>query len=176
MPELGITHRLKVWWRRKLDSDSVRDWVSPYCTIWLTWAVLALIVFPPIKTISGTMGVTGYYVWVVIAIPANLAPLVGLRMRHGGSAIQTMSNRLLFQDWMGLGLQATGHFVCHVLMLMFQVSAWSAALSYDGEAEYAGMTIFAATMLIPWTGGTLFLCAQCVRKIQRGLQIERQAT
>jgi hypothetical protein len=171
---LVLTARLKVWWLKRLDNDSVRAWVPPYCAVWLTWALFALSALPPISTISETMGVPGYYVWVIIAIPANLAPIIGLWMRHGGSAIKDMSNRLLFWDWMGLILQATGHLVCHVLMLMFQASAWLAAWSYDGPSEYAGMTVFAASMLLPWTFGTLLLCAQCVRKFQRGLEIERE--
>lgn len=168
-----LTARLKAWWLKRLDNDSVRAWVPPYCAAWLTWAVIALIVFPPISTISETMGVPGYYVWVAISIPANAAPIVGLWMRHGGSAVVDMSNRLLFRDWMGLILQGTGHLVCHVLMLMFQISAWTAAWTYNGPAQYAGMTIFAASMLLPWTAGTLLLSAQCVRKFQRGLEIER---
>lgn len=168
-----LTARFKAWIVSRLDNDSVRAWVPPYCAVWLSWSVVALIAFPPISTISETMGVPGYYVWVTIAIPANLAPIIGLRMRHGGSAIGDMSNRLLFRDWMGLILQGTGHLVCHVLMLMFQVSAWIAAWSYDGPSQYAGMTIFAASMLLPWSFGTLLLCAQCVRKFQRGLEIER---
>lgn len=171
---VSLTDRIKHWFLKKLDSDSVRDWIPPYCAVWLCWASFALTVFPPISTISKTMGVDGYYTWVAIAIPANIAPIVGLLMRHGGSAVQSMSNRLLLRDWMGLGFQLAGHCVCHVLLLMFQVSAWSAAWSYDGPAEYAGMTIFAASMLLAWTGGTLLLAAQCIRKLQRGLQIERE--
>lgn len=166
--------RLKSWWLAKLDSDSVREWIPPYCTAWLIWALLAVLVFPPISTISEAMGIDGYYAWAAVAIPANAAPIVGLWMRHGGSAVADMSNPLLFRDWMGLILQSTGHAVCFVLMLMFEVSAWVAAATYNGPAQYAGMTIFAASMLIPWTGGTLLLCAQSVRKIQRGLQIEEE--
>lgn len=169
-----LTAWLKGWLIETLDNDSVRKWVPPYCAVWLSWSLLALAYFPPISTISETMSVPGYYTWVVIAIPANLAPIVGLWMRHGGSAIKDMSNRLLFRDWMGLGFQATGHITCHVLMLMFQVSAWGAAWTYTGPSQYAGMTIFAATMLLPWTGGTLLLFAQCLRKVQRGLEIERE--
>lgn len=169
-----LTAWLKGWLIETLDNDSVRKWVPPYCAVWLSWSVLALAYFPPIGTISETMSVPGYYMWVAIAIPANLAPIVGLWMRHGGSAIRDMSNQLLFRDWMGLGFQATGHITCHVLMLMFQVSAWGAAWTYSGPSQYAGMTIFAATMLLPWTGGTLLLFAQCLRKVQRGLEIERE--
>ncbi|MCG5431257.1 hypothetical protein LV457_03000 [Mycobacterium sp. MYCO198283] len=170
-----IAARLKAWWLSKLDSDSVRDWIPPYCTAWLVWALFATFLFPPVPTIVATMGDAGYWAWVWTAVPANLAPIVGLRMRHGGSAIEDMSDRLLFRDWMGLIFQATGHAVCFVLMVMFQVAAWIAAWTYDGPATYAGMTIFAASMLLPWTGGTLLLSAQTVRKLQRGMQIEQQA-
>lgn len=172
---VSLTDRLKLWWLETLDTDSVRKWVPPYCTIWLTWAILATLVFPPVPTIHESMGPAAYWVWVVVAIPANLAPMVGLKMRHGGSAIQDMSDRLLFRDWMGLILQATGHAVCHVLMLMFEIAAWIAVWNYDGPNAYAGLTIFTASLLLAWTGGTAILCAQCVRKIQRGLRIEREA-
>lgn len=172
---MSLGHRLKAWWLETLDTDSVRKWVPPYCTIWLTWALFALFLFPPVPTLYGNMGPVAYWLWVSIAIPANIAPMVGLWMRHGGSDIKDMSKGLLFRDWMGLVLQATGHAACHVLLLMFQVSAWIGVYSYTGPNTYAGLTIFAASMLLAWTGGTLVLCAQCIRKIQRGLQIEHEA-
>jgi hypothetical protein len=97
--------------------------------------------------------------------------MIGLRMRHGGSTVADMSNQLLFRDWMGLIFQATGHAVCFVLMVMFQVAAWLAVKNYDGPNTYAGLTIFCASMLLAWTGGTAILCAQCIRKIQKGLTL-----
>ncbi|MGA5467190.1 hypothetical protein [Mycobacterium sp. NPDC050041] len=166
--------RLKAWWLNRLDNDSVRAWVPPYCAVWLIWALLATVWLPPVPTIEPVMGHVAYLLWVWIAIPANLAPIAGLWMRHGGSAIADMSNQLLFRDWMGLILQATGHAVCFVLLLLFQVSAWLAIANYTGPSTYAGMTLFSAVMLTPWTVGVLLLCAQCVRKIQRGMQLERR--
>lgn len=171
----SLADRLKVWWLTRLDSDTVRDWVGPYCSAWLIWAVLATFVFPPVPTIEPIMGHVAYLLWVGVAIPANLMPIIGLKMRHGGSSIQNMSNRLLFRDWMGLILQATGHAVAHVLLVMFQISAWIAAYTYQGPSAYAGMTIFCASMLIPWTFGVVFLCAQCLRKIQIGQQLDELA-
>lgn len=171
---MTLTHRLKVWWLDTLDEDSVRRWVPPYCTIWLTWAMLAILVFPPVPTIYDSMGTAAYWLWVWIAIPANAFPMIGLWMRAGGSAVNRMSDRLLFRDWMGLILQATGHAVCHVLMVMFQIAAWIAVWNYDGPNEYAGLTIFTASLLLAWTGGTALLCAQSIRKIQRGMQIESE--
>jgi hypothetical protein len=168
-----LATRLRIWWIETLKADSVRKWVPPYCTIWLTWALLALIVFPPVPSIYDQMGAPAYWAWVVIAVPANLAPMIGLRMRHGGSSIQDMSGKLLFRDWMGLILQATGHAVCHVLMVMFQIAAWMAVWNYSGPNSYAGLTIFAASMLLAWTGGTAILCAQCILKIKQGFQNER---
>lgn len=170
-----LTAWLKAWWITTLEEDSVRRWIPPYCTIWLTWAILAVLVFPPVPTIYQQMGAGTYWAWVWIAIPANLFPIVGLWMRHSGSTVADMSNRLLFRDWMGLILQATGHFVCHVLLLMFEIAAWMAVADYDGPNSYAGLTVFAASMLLAWTSGTLILCAQCIRKIQRGRQLEDEA-
>jgi hypothetical protein len=33
---MTLSARLKLWWIGKLDNDSVRAWVSPYCATWLT--------------------------------------------------------------------------------------------------------------------------------------------
>lgn len=169
-----LVDRLRHWLIDALEADSVRRWVTPYCTIWLTWALLAIAVFPPVATISESMGAGAYWAWVIVAVPANIAPMVGLKMRHGGSTVQDMSDRLLFRDWMGLVLQATGHAVCHILLVMFEIAAWIAVWRYNGPNAYAGLTIFTASMLLAWTGGTALLCAQCVRKIQRGVQRERE--
>lgn len=169
-----LTAWLKAWWLNTLDEDSVRKWVPPYCTLWLSWALIATFYFPPVTSIYSSMGPAAYWAWVYVAIPANIAPIVGLWMRHGGSSIQAMSDNLLYRDWMGLVLQAAGHFVCHVLMVMFQISAWIAVWTYQGPNNYAGLTIFAATLLLAWTGGTLILCAQCIRKIRIGIKHERE--
>jgi hypothetical protein len=171
--QLSLADRLKLWWLNRLDSDSVRDFIAPYCSAWLAWAILATFWFPPISTISESMGLTTYYLWVWAAIPANLAPIIGLWMRHGGAAIAEMSNRLLFRDWMGLIFQATGHATCFILLVLFEVSAWTGAYAYDGPLLYAGMTIFAGMMLIPWTCAVALLCAQCIRKIQIGMRLDR---
>jgi hypothetical protein len=167
-----LTAWLKAWWIDTLETDSVRKWVPPYCTLWLSWALIATFYFPPVKSIYDAMGPAAYWTWVYVAIPANVFPILGLWMRHGGSAIQDMSDRLLLRDWMGLILQATGHAVCCVLMVMFQIAAWIAVWNYDGPNAYAGLTIFTATLLLAWTGGTGILCAQCIRKIQRGMWLE----
>lgn len=169
----SVTNRIRAWWLATLDEDSVRKWVPPYCTIWFIWALFAVIVFPPVPTIYQSMGAGAYWTWVWVAIPANIAPILGLWMRDGGSRIQDMSTRLLRRDWMGLIFQATGHFVCHVLMVMFQIAAWIGVWTYSGPNTYAGLTIFAASLLLSWTGGTLILCLQCVRKIQVARKRER---
>lgn len=174
-PRPPFVDRLRLWWRDTLDEDSVRKWVAPYCVIWLAWATLALFVFPPVPSIHEELGAVVYWFWVGAAIPANLLPIIGLRMRHGGSALKNMSTPLLFMDWMGLVAQAVGHLVCHLLLVLFEVTAWVVAFTYKGPNAYAGLTIFCATMLLAWTGGTLVLFAQCMRKIQRGRELEREA-
>lgn len=165
--------RLKSWWLNKLDNDSVRSWVPDYCATWLTWAILATFWLPPIQTICDAMSPAAYSVWVWLSIPANLMPVIGLKMRHGGSSVQAMTTPLLAADWFGLFLQAAGHALAHVLLVMFEVSVVIAAVTYDGPAVYAGMTIFAGAMLSPWMRGTLLLSAQCLRKVQKGLWLER---
>jgi hypothetical protein len=167
-----VTSRLRAWWLRKLDSDSVREFVPHYNAAWLTWAVLATFVLPAVPTVSQSMGISGYWVWTWLAIPANALPIIGLRMRHGGSAIQDMSTRLLIRDWFGLFFQAAGHALACFLLVMFEISAVITALTYSGPNVYAGLTVFAAFMLWPWTEATFILCAQSLRKVQRGRQLE----
>lgn len=132
----------------------------------------ATFILPPIKTLADAMGHGGYLLWVWISIPANLAPIAGLLMRHGGQDIAKMSARLLFRDWLGLILQILGHEVCFILLLWFQVTAWIAVLTYTGPNSWAGVTCFCAIMLLAWTGGVLVLGAQCILKVKRGIEIE----
>lgn len=164
---------LKAWFMHRLDEDSVRQWIAPYCAVWITWAILAIFKLPPVSLIEDAMGHSVYVAWLWIAIYANGSVIAGLWMRHGGSAIANMSTPLLLRDWMGLFSQASGHIMCSGLLLMFEVSAIIGARDYDGPNLYAGVTIFCAFMLLPWTLGTAFLCAQCLRKVQKGLQLER---
>lgn len=164
--------RVKALWFKVLRNDSVRFWVSPYCAVWLLFAIPATFVLPPIKTLADAMGGDGYLAWVWISIPANLAPIIGLWMRHGGQDIAAMSTRLLFRDWMGLIVQILGHAVCFLLLMWFEVTAWVAVLTYQGPSVWAGVTYFAAIMLMAWTGGVFVLCAQCVLKVQRGIELE----
>lgn len=172
---MALTDRLKRFWLQVLRNDSVRWWVSPYCVIWLVgFAIPATFVFPEIKTLADAMGHGGYLAWVWISIPANIAPIVGLLMRHGGQDIANMSDRLLFRDWTGLILQILGHYVCFLLLLWFEVTAWYAVLHYTGPNDWAGVTYFSAVMLLSWTGGVFVLGSQCVLKLQRGLDIEAE--
>lgn len=178
MTEIGqpptLADRLKIWWLKKLDNDSVRQWVPHYNAAWLSWALLATFLLPPVPTVYEAMGPPAYWMWVWFAIIANSTPMIGLWMRHGGSSFQAMTTKLLKQDWYGLYLQAAGHALAHVLLLMFEVSAIITVFTYDGPALYAGLTVFVAFMLAPWCEGTLLLCAQCLRKVQRGFQLEHQ--
>lgn len=165
---------LKAWLLAKLDDDSVRPWVPLYCAAWMIWAICALFWLPPVSTLSETMGMVGYYMWVTVSIIGNLGPIVGMWMRHGDMPIHMMSNPLLLRDWMGLIFQAGGHLICNILLITFQISAWITVITYSGPAIYAGMTLFTSFMLAPWTIGVLMLFAQCCRKLQRGLQIEQR--
>lgn len=171
---MTVTARIKAWWQRKLLSDSVREFVPHYNAAWLTWAVLATALLPAVPTVSEAMGIGAYWWWTWLAIPANLLPIVGLKMRHGGSAIQDMSKRLLMRDWFGLVFQAAGHALGCFLLLMFEISAVITVWTYTGPHVYAGLTVFAAFMLWPWAEGTFLLSAQCIQKVNRGRQIEAQ--
>lgn len=166
--------RLRNWWRKKLNSDSVREFIPHYNIAWLAWAVLALFALPAVATVSESMGWVAYWWWVGLAIPANALPIIGLRMRHGGQAIQEMSEKLLKLDWWGLSFQAAGHALACGLLIVFEISCIITVVTYDGPALYAGLTVFAMFVLFPWLEGTFLLCAQCLAKIERGKQIEKQ--
>lgn len=169
---MPVTAWLKTLWYRALRNDSVRFWVSPYCAVWLLFAVPATFLLPPIRTLADAMGEGGYLAWVWLSIPANVAPIAGLLMRHGGQDVSAMSEHLLRRDWWGLMLQIMGHAVCFLLLLWFEVTAWVAVLTYSGPNEWAGVTYFCAIMLLAWMGGVFVLCAQCMLKVKIGMNIE----
>ena len=168
LSQLALVTRLKRWWLRKLDSDSVREFVPHYNAAWLTWALLATFLLPAVPTVSQAMGIDAYWVWTWLAIPANALPIIGLRMRHGGSSISDMSSKLLRRDWWGLAFQAGGHALAFMLLVMFEISCVVTIFTYDGPNVYAGLTVFAMFMLWPWTEGSLILSAQALRKVQKG--------
>lgn len=164
-----IASRLKAWWDKKVESDSVRDFVPTYCIVGMTMALVLGFLLPPIGTLESGLGHWGYVAWVWATVLANFMPVVGLAMRHGGQPISEMSDALLKRDFMGLYFQAAGHMLACLMLLLFQYGAWTGAVDYFRENYlFAGMTIFCAGMLIPWTLGTLLLFAQCMRKVQRG--------
>lgn len=172
-PQPPLIALIKAWWLRKLDSDSVREFVPHYNAAWLCWALLATVFLPAVPTVSQAMGVDAYWMWTWLAIPANALPIIGLRMRHGGSSIADMSARLLRRDWWGLGFQAGGHALAFMLLVMFEISCVVTIFTYDGPNVYAGLTVFAMFMLWPWTEGSLILACQALRKVQKGKAIER---
>jgi len=97
-----------------------------------------------------------------------------VRQHDGDSDIDDMSELLLFRDWMGLCLQATGHAVMCVLLILFEYSATRGAIAYwRAEGVYAGMTILIAFLLSSYMFGTAVLALQCWRKIQKGEQLKR---
>lgn len=171
--QFHLIARLKAWWLRKLDSDSVREFVPHYNAAYLTWAVLALLFLPAVPTVSRAMGTDAYWVWTALAVPANALPIIGLKMRRGGQAIADMSHRLLRVDWWGLSFQAGGHALAFMLLVMFEISAAITVFTYDGPATYAGLTVFAAIMLFPWMEGSLLLTCQTLRKVQKGKAIAK---
>lgn len=157
-----------------VEDDSVRGFIPLYYTPWLIWAIFATFLFPPVSILQEAMGHGVYVAWVWITIPGAIAPLVGLAMRHGGSDIDDMGDLLLFRDWMGLCLQATGHAVMCVLLILFEYSAILGAMAYwKSEGVYAGMTILVAFLLSSYMFGTAVLSLQCLRKIHKGEQLKR---
>lgn len=157
-----------------IENDSVRPFISMYYMPWLVWAVLATFWFPPVSIIETAMGHQVYVAWVWVTIPGTLAPMVGMALRHGGSPYAAIATPLLFADWMGLVMQATGHAVMCVLLVLFEYSAIVGVLDYmKDQGLYAGMTILVAFLLSSYMLGTGLLSAQCLRKMWKGEQLAR---
>jgi hypothetical protein len=171
-----VSERRGFWDRfwELLENDSVRPFVSMYYAPWLVWAILATFWFPPVTLIQTAMGAQVYTLWVWVTIPGTIAPMVGLALRHGGSSVANMTTPLLFQDWMGLVMQATGHAASCVLLILLEYSLVQGAVHYwDDQGTYAGVTILFAFLLSAYMFGTGWLAAQCLRKIQKGEQLKR---
>lgn len=159
-----------------LDNDSVRPFISLYYIPWLIWSMFATVVLPPVTVLEAAMGHSVYDAWVWLTIPGTLFPMVGLGLRHGGSSVAHISTPLLFQDWMGLWMQATGHACMCILLLLFEISAVQGAIDYMAQqGVYAGMTIFVASILSSYVLGTFLLSMQCLRKIWKGEQLKAAA-
>jgi len=172
-----VSERRGFWDRfwELLENDSVRPFVSLYYIPWLVWAILAVFWFPPVTLIESAMGHQVYVLWVWVTIPGTIAPMVGLALRRGGSSVAAMTRPLLFQDWMGLVMQATGHAVMCVLLVLFEISAVTGALDYKvTQGLYAGMTILCAFLLSSYMFGTALLSMQCLRKMWKGEQLARR--
>jgi hypothetical protein len=73
-------------------------------------------------------------------------------------------------------MQATGHAVMCVLLVLFEISAVTGALDYKvTQGLYAGMTILCAFLLSSYMLGTALLSMQCLRKMWKGEQLGRGA-
>lgn len=169
---MDVFHKALTRFWELVENDSVRPFVSLYYAPWLTWAVFATFWFPPVTIIETAMGHQVYVLWVWTTIPGTLAPMIGLAIRHGGSSVEEMTRPLLFQDWMGLVMQATGHAVMCVLLVLFEISAVTGALdSIETRGVYAGMTILVAFLLASYMIGTALLSMQCLRKMWKGEQL-----
>lgn len=159
-----------------VEDDSVRRFIPIYYTPWLVWAIFATFLFPPVGILETAMGHLVYVAWVWITIPGAAIPMIGLVMRHGGADIHKMTTPLLLRDWMGLVMQATGHAVMCVLLILFEYSAAIGAVNYMAtQGGYAGMTILVAFLLSSYMFGTALLSMQCLRKMWKGEQLRLAA-
>lgn len=150
---------------RAIDSDSVRVFI-PFYYLFLLIASLYLGLFAyPIDLIVRPMGQLVYNAWVWLQLPATTMALGGLWLRHGGSAVADISNRLLFRDWMGLWMQLGGHACMCLVLTTFVLTAIVGAVW--------GQPIYGPIGYIAFVIGTFVLSLQCARKLRRGFQIER---
>jgi hypothetical protein len=129
---------------------------------------------PPVSTISDAMGLPCLlgvdHLW--LSSPTHCRS-IGLRMRHGGSAYQDMTVRLVKRDWWGLYFQAAGHGLACFLLVMLEISAGHRRLHLRRpERSTPGSPSCSRFMVWPWMEGTLVLCCQALRKLDKGEQME----
>lgn len=153
---------------REFTGDSVRLFEWFYYIPLLTFGIYATF-WQPINIVEPVMGYTGASIWSGGQIVATTMTLIGLGLRHGGSAASEMTDALLLRDWTGLMLQATGHLWMHFVLWAFEIAAWS---MYGGP--YWWLVSFPAYAISAYVIGTAVLCAQCLVKLRRGEQL-RQA-
>lgn len=150
-----------------IDSDSVRPFIWFYYMPLLAWGVYASL-FMSSTAVGDVMGQPFADGWVWIQIPATLACLVGLWMRHGDQCIEEMGSAPLFRDWLGLWMQLGGHICMNQVLLAYEFAIFSL---YGTQSWH--VAAFGAFALTSYVIGTGILAAQCVRKLAKGMRLKK---
>lgn len=147
--------------RQLLRSDSVRTLIWVYY-FWFIAGSIHLVFFSyPIRIIVEPIGQLWYVAWAWMPLIAAPTALIGLALRHGGSPADDIRGRLLRQDFLGLWMQIGGHAMMSIVLGVFIVTALIGA--------DPGQPTPSAYWLSAYFMGCVFLTAQCVYKVLRGM-------
>jgi hypothetical protein len=133
----------------------------------LAWGIYAT-VWLPMNMVEPIFGHYFADAWAWIQIPATTAAMGGMWLRHGGQPISQMTGIMLRQDWFGLFLQATGHFVMFNVLTASEIAAFSMH-----DKPWWIWLAFGTFAITSYVVGTAFLTAQCVLKIIKGWSLQR---
>lgn len=150
-----------------IDGDSVRPFIWLFYIPLMAWGFYATLVAADLQMLGSTLGPVIYSIWEFAPIPGTLSVMIGLVLRHGGSALTEISRPLLYRDWLGLWMQFGGHSSMCLVLVAYEVSTIS-------EASW-GQPVISTFALSSYALGTALLALQCLRKIIRAEQLSRSS-
>lgn len=140
-----------VWFliRRWLQSDSVIPFVWVYYLWLFAFGVTAVLVLEPGGAVDRQLGRGWYTAWSWTCILGTAAVILGLVLRHGGTAVEDMTTRQKRSDWLGLWMQWSGHAGMFFALLAFETAGLS-----DSKQLSEPFVLFA---IAPYVQGCLIL-------------------
>lgn len=151
-----------------IDSDSVRPFIWFYYAPLLLFGIYGAWLMPS-TAVQDVMGHTFAEVWIWVQIPATLACLIGLWMRHGDQCIEEMGTAPLLKDWLGLWLQLGGHICMNQVLFAYEFAIFSLY-----GTPYWHVAAYGAFAISSYVIGTAILAAQCAHKIVKGRQLRKR--
>lgn len=156
----------KFW--KLVDSNSVRHYIWVYYIPLFAFGVYATI-WLPVNMVEPMLGHFWANAWAWVQIPATLCAMGGLLLRHGDVDTADMTPLRSRADWLGLCMQAGGHFCMCSVIAGGQVIMWS---QFNNPSIWIWVA-FAAFFGTSYVVGTALLSLQCVRKVLKGLELQR---
>lgn len=152
--------------REDIWNDSVRPFIWMYYLPLLSYGLFS-VVFPKATSImDGTLGAFGSRLWVAACITMTITAMIGLGLRHGGTPLTEMTTPLLRQDYLGLGMQATGHAAMSLVLVALEIAAL--------RCPYVWYLVPCVFAISSYVFGCLVLCLVCVGKVRKGRQMQRR--
>jgi hypothetical protein len=164
------------WFWHRIDSDSVRPFITLYYAPLIVFSIAAAI-FVPLYIHNPAVGDMPILWWVWVQLVSTTATLGGLWLRHGDMPVAEMNTWLLRRDWLGLCLQTAGHAAMCMMLLEFEIAVVRVLLSGVLPITDPIMGLiwllqaYAAAALASYVAGTALLTLQCLRKIHKGIHL-----